>query len=156
MSKATPSAEESFVKPASSSEIMQALTPCLTSGPSGLAVRISTNEITLRREQRKFSAPRNVAIDTLVDEAVNMSGPLTEDEATLIYEPYKEKGITMKIQGDTAYFTRKAHTAKIATNDGKVKGVSMRDRTVSSSLDVPMAHITQVLNELLQGGEVFE
>jgi hypothetical protein len=54
------------------------------------------------------------------------------------------------------YLTRKAHLAKVRTGEGKIRDVQMRERVVSSSLDVPMSHLTAVLNELTQGREVFE
>jgi hypothetical protein len=78
-------------KPASSSEIMQALAPYFTSGPSGLGVHIGTDEIVLRREQRIFRAPRSTRVDDLIDAAVGMSGPLTEEDAIKIIKPYEAK-----------------------------------------------------------------
>jgi hypothetical protein len=150
------SKKQTIVSPASNAEIMQALSPYITSGPSGLAVRIGTTEISLRREQRRFTAPRNTDLDTLIEAAVDMSGPLTPEEAEKLIKPYEDRGISMKIEGDMVYLTRKPHIASIRTGENKIKQIPMKARTVSSSLDVPMAHITNVLNELVQGGEVFE
>lgn len=146
----------SEARPSSSTEITQALTPYLSSGPSGLAVRIGRKEISLKREQRVFTAPRNVKIDDLIEAAVDLTGPLTQEEAETIFEPYSRKGIAMRIEGDTAFFTRDAHNAQFKTHDGKVKIVPMRKRVVRTSLDVPMAHLISVLDEMTGGGEMFE
>lgn len=143
-------------KPASATEIMQALSPYITTGHGSLAVRIGTNDIVLKREQRNFKAPRNTTVDKLVDAAVNMSGPLSPEETEGLFKPYESKGITMKIDTDMVYFTAKPCVTPIRTHDGKIKNVAFKERTVSSSLDVPMAHIINVLNELTMGGDVFE
>lgn len=156
MAKAESSDTMTNTQPASSSEIMQAVSPYLTTGPSGLNVRIGTKEITLRREQRKVVLPRDTSIDALVENAVELSGPLTPDEVAQLFEPSQNKGLTMKIEGDTLYLTRRSHIAKVRTGEGKIREIHMKDRTVSSSLDVPMAHVTSIINDLVQGGEIFE
>jgi hypothetical protein len=54
------------------------------------------------------------------------------------------------------HLTRKAHIAKVRNGEDKIREVNMKERTGASSLDVPMAHIINTLNELVQEGEIFE
>jgi hypothetical protein len=42
------------------------------------------------------------------------------------------------------------------TTDKQVKVMHMKERVVSASLDVPMQHLKNVLDELTGGGETFE
>jgi len=63
MTKDQSTPQKTTAHPASTTEIIQALQPYLST-PSGLAVYIGRNDISLRREQRAFTAPRNVNVDT--------------------------------------------------------------------------------------------
>jgi len=67
-----------------------------------------------------------------------MSGPSTPDETEDLFKPYETRGHSMKIEKGTVYMTRKSHIASIRTDENK------------------MAHIINTLDELVQGGEVFE
>jgi hypothetical protein len=95
-------------------------------------------------------------VGELIEAAVDMSGPLTSDEIEKLFRPFSSKRIAMKIAAESVYFTRKAYVAQVRTAEGKTKPIHMKERTISSSLDVLMAHITNVLNELVHGCEVFE
>lgn len=118
----------------SRTDILDALAPYITSGPSGLTVRIGTNSIVMKREGRSFEADRKSSIDSLIDAAVEMTGPLTEEEVREALKPYGSIQIS---------FTSENVEMKI----GK--------RTLLTSLDSPISHVITVAQNLMQPLEKF-
>lgn len=154
-------AKISNIPPASRSEILDALGAYISDGPSGLKAVIGTSKITLTREGRKQEFPRNAAIDSLIDAAVELTGPLTPQELESVVKNYTDRQIAMRIDGNTALFTRAAHVETFMGPKDKggkqdMRQVRMRERTISASLDAPLSHIVRILDEMAMGGEIFE
>lgn len=120
--------------PASRTEILDALAPYITSGPSGLIVRIGTKSISMKREGRNFEAPRNAPIDNLIDAAVELTGPLTEEEIRDAMQPYGSVHLI---------FTED----NVTLQNGK--------RKLLCSLDCSLAHVLQQAIELTAPRERF-
>lgn len=119
----------------SRTDILDALSPYITSGPTGLTVRIGTNNIVMKREGRTFEAERDTRIDTLIDAAVELTGPLTEAEVLEALKKYDIIQIS---------FTNENVQMKL----GK--------RVLLTSLDCSLAHLVSVAENLTQPTEKFK
>lgn len=119
---------KSQAAPASRTEILEAISPYTTSGPSGLKAVIGTSKITLTREGRRQEFPRSVAVDTLIDASVELTGPLTEEEVMEVAKEFPQ--VQTKVADD-----------QIVMQCGKV--------IVTSSLEAPVSHIRSVALNLI-------
>jgi len=121
-------------KAASRTEILDALAPYITSGPTGLIVRIGTKKISLKREGRSFEADRDASVDSLIDAAVELTGPLTEVEVRDAMQPFGSIQLV---------FTEDHVDMKL----GK--------RVLRNSLDCSLSHIVRTATELSMPTEKF-
>lgn len=119
-------------QPASRTEILEALNPYITNGPSGLKAVIGTSKIILTREGRKHEFNRDAAIDTLIDAAVELTGPLTEKEVLALMAEFPN--IEVKVTD-----------SHVILKYGKIVTMAV--------LDVPLAHIRSVALELMSPKE---
>lgn len=120
--------QKSPAAPVSRTEILEAISPYITGGPSGLKAVIGTSKITLTREGRKQEFPRNVSVDTLIDASVELTGPLTEDEVMEVAKEFPQ--VQTKVSDD-----------QIVMQCGKV--------IVTSSLEATVSHIRSVALNLV-------
>lgn len=128
--------ETENVPAASRAQILEALSPYIGGGSSDLSVRIGTSEIVLQREGRKFKAPRNASLDTLIDAAVELTGPLVEMEIDKALGEFKQKGLRYSI------------------TDEHVK-MEFGKRTNLASIDCSLAHLVSTAVEMTSPREKF-
>lgn len=121
-------------QPQSRTAILDALAPHIMPGPAGLTVIIGVSKITMKRESRKLEFARNADIDTLIDAAVELTGPLTEEEIKKILAQFKD--IEYKFVDDHVVMT-------------------LNKRSLISHMEVPLSHILAQAIELTGPRERF-